>query len=645
MTNSYKVVVDGSNIATEGRTLPSLSQLDEAVTSFIEEHPGADVLVIVDSSFPNRIDPKEVPVFESAYQAGEIIMPPAGTIGRGDAFILKVADKLAATILSNDSFQEFHGTYDWLFDKGRLIGGKPLPGIGWVYMPRTPVRGVKSREAVREAKRSTARIGSPEAMQPMPIPKAPPTFMAKEADPVERASKNRDDVRDRDGRRSKRRKRRGRVGGETETQNDESSESSSVSEGRTKPDGRVRDERTRNDSPDRKDRSDRNERSANRRNEDRGPQPAINEPLTFINFIAAHLIGSEVEGIVESYSSHGFYVEAAGARAYVPLAGLAVPMPRSAKEVVRRGDALQFVVTSFDSTRRGIELALVGSPAAEKDFVAEVPRSKAKSEKPKSGRGRNGKREKVLHDEPVDAASVSDLKPVAPKDAKGKGKGKPKTEKGKKDKRTKDLRNEAEVMSTPDAVAVDGAVLKPAKVARGKSAETADTTSPKPKKWPKIEAKSNAAATVERASKPTKQTKSTVTKKVAAKKAAPTTAEASPKKAAGKKATDTKAETSAAVSKPVTAAKPAKAAKATKAAKAVKAVKAIKAAPLKSEKATSKPTVKPVAKAKAIPQKAVKSPKTATKPSASASKSVNEKPAKATAKPAAKKSAAKSAKK
>ena len=33
------VVVDGSNIATEGRSLPSLAQLSEAVMSFMEEHP------------------------------------------------------------------------------------------------------------------------------------------------------------------------------------------------------------------------------------------------------------------------------------------------------------------------------------------------------------------------------------------------------------------------------------------------------------------------------------------------------------------------------------------------------------------------------------------------------------------------------
>ena len=50
-----------------------------------------------------------------------------GAIGRGDAFVLQIADKADAMVLSNDSFQEFHGEYAWLFDEGRLIGGKPVP--------------------------------------------------------------------------------------------------------------------------------------------------------------------------------------------------------------------------------------------------------------------------------------------------------------------------------------------------------------------------------------------------------------------------------------------------------------------------------------------------------------------------------------
>jgi hypothetical protein len=146
------LVVDGSNIATEGRSLPSLAQLDEAVSAFIKEYPHDTVVVVVDATFGHRIDASEVQKYEDAILAGELITPPAGAIGRGDAFVLQIADRADAIVLSNDSFQEFHGTYTWLFDEGRLIGGKPVPGIGWVFVARSPVRGPTSRRAVREAK-------------------------------------------------------------------------------------------------------------------------------------------------------------------------------------------------------------------------------------------------------------------------------------------------------------------------------------------------------------------------------------------------------------------------------------------------------------------------------------------------------------
>ncbi len=350
---AYKVVVDGSNVATEGRTMPSLSQLDEAVRGFIEEHPGADVLVIVDSSFPNRIDPKDLPIFESAYNAGEIITPPAGTIGRGDSFILKVADKLGATVFSNDSFQEFHGTYDWLFEKGRLVGGKPIPGLGWVFTPRTPVRGPKSREAVREAKRTQVRIGSPEAMKPMPVPKAPPAFLAPKGEPTagdtRLESNDRDDRDDRDDRGRGRGRGKGRISG-----------------------------------PDPAFVADRSvaERSGGKKRRRRGRRESgavetnlepINDAISFLSFVASHKVATEVEGLVDTYSSHGFYVMVDSARCYVQLSGISSPAPRSAKEVVRRGDSRTFVVIGFDSTRRGIELALPDTLAAATALVSSSP--------------------------------------------------------------------------------------------------------------------------------------------------------------------------------------------------------------------------------------------------------------------------------
>ncbi|MFM7756247.1 MAG: hypothetical protein ACKO84_05780, partial [Actinomycetota bacterium] len=65
------VVVDGSNLATEGRSRPSLAQLNEAVLAFMDEHPKAVVTVIVDATFGHRIDRKEVAAFDKAVEHNE----------------------------------------------------------------------------------------------------------------------------------------------------------------------------------------------------------------------------------------------------------------------------------------------------------------------------------------------------------------------------------------------------------------------------------------------------------------------------------------------------------------------------------------------------------------------------------------------
>src|SRR5438874_2011338 len=148
------VVVDGSNIATEGGSLPSLAQLDQAVRAYQAEHSDDKVIVVVDATFGHRIDPAERRTFEEAEAAGELVSPPAGAIGRGDRFLLQIADRTGATVLSNDSFQEFHGEYGWLFDEGRLLGAKPVPGVGWIFTPRSPVRGPRSRVAVSATKKA-----------------------------------------------------------------------------------------------------------------------------------------------------------------------------------------------------------------------------------------------------------------------------------------------------------------------------------------------------------------------------------------------------------------------------------------------------------------------------------------------------------
>ena len=138
LAESHHVVVDGSNLATEGRTFPSLQQLDEAVRAYASEDPDASIIVVVDATFEHRVADAEREEVRQAMLNGEIISPPAGAIGRGDAFVLRIAERTGAMVLSNDSFQEFHGEHPWLFDDGRLIGGKPVPGVGWIFTPRLP---------------------------------------------------------------------------------------------------------------------------------------------------------------------------------------------------------------------------------------------------------------------------------------------------------------------------------------------------------------------------------------------------------------------------------------------------------------------------------------------------------------------------
>ena len=308
------VVIDGSNIATEGRDTPSLAQLDEAVRAFIEEYAPEVVTVVVDATFPNRIDAKERRTYEDAVAANELVTPPAGAIGRGDAFVLQIARKADAAILSNDSFQEFHGDYPWLFEPGRLIGGKPVPQVGWVFMERVPVRGPASRRSVSEARKAIKVTKASKARKATKATKAAATET---------------------GAPKRRRADRAATGdGTTDAAPAAIPSTAGV------------------DASD-----DGQGESTNRLAKDVSP---YNEALPFIEFIADHPVGSEVEATVERFSSHGAYVLTGDARGYVPLRNLAQPAPRSAREVLNLGETRRFVVIAIDAPRRGIDLALPG---------------------------------------------------------------------------------------------------------------------------------------------------------------------------------------------------------------------------------------------------------------------------------------------
>jgi hypothetical protein len=322
-------VIDGSNIATEGRDTPSLAQLDEAVRAFIEEYAPEIVTVVVDATFPNRIDAQERRIYEDAVAANELITPPAGAIGRGDAFVLQIARRADAAILSNDSFQEFHGDYPWLFEPGRLIGGKPVPQVGWVFMERVPVRGPASRRSVGEARKAIkAATKATKAVKAVKAVKAAKAAKAAKASTAAASAEP--------GTPKRRRAHEGPTGdgatGATAAGGPDTTAVGASEDGHGEP-------------------------TTNRAAKDVSP---YNEALPFIEFIADHPVGSEVEATVERFSSHGAYVLAGDARGYVPLRNLARPAPRSAREVLNLGDRRRFVVIAIDAPRRGIDLALPG---------------------------------------------------------------------------------------------------------------------------------------------------------------------------------------------------------------------------------------------------------------------------------------------
>jgi Zc3h12a-like Ribonuclease NYN domain/S1 RNA binding domain len=332
----HHLVVDGSNIATEGRQLPSLAQLEEALEAFLGEHKFERVTVVVDATFGHRINTKERRWYEEAVAANRIITPPAGAIGRGDAFVLSIASRADATVFSNDSFQEFHGQYTWLFDEGRLIGGKPIPGVGWVFVLRSPVRGVASRRSTQRATRAAKTTEKSAPKKSAPKRSAPKTPVAS-AEPVQKSTQK---------------------------------SAQKTTQARSKP---ARESRKRGSRP--------------------APEP-VNDPLAFLAFVSHHPVGSEVVGTVDRFSSHGAYVAVGAAQCYIPLRLMADPPPKSAKELLSVGDTRSFVVESFDSPRRSIDLAIPGlgtstasglepgqSPPAEEAPSMAAPRKTAAKKK------------------------------------------------------------------------------------------------------------------------------------------------------------------------------------------------------------------------------------------------------------------------
>ena len=355
-----RVVVDGSNFATEGRVIPSLAQLDEAVRSFLEEHPGAEMIVVADASFEHRVAPGERARFKEAELAGEIVTPPAGAVGRGDAFILKIADRIGAVVLSNDSFQEFHEDYPWLFDANRLIGGKPVQGVGWVFTPRLPVRGIKSTRPVKKlsvtlaggAKPSIGTTLTPVKAAKSTVKKAP-AKAAKPAKSAKKATKGDATLAKRSARADEQPEKRA-----------------------PKPDAAIEKKPARRVGATKavvkKSPVKAPAKKAQLAPSPEAPPPAValrrgrhpvNPDADFALFRSAHRLGSKVEGEVTAFTSHGAVIKVTlkggeQIECYAPTTSLGDPAPARARDVLKRGDRRTFRLVTVDGDRRIAELAL-----------------------------------------------------------------------------------------------------------------------------------------------------------------------------------------------------------------------------------------------------------------------------------------------
>jgi len=310
-----RVVVDGSNLATEGRSTPSLPQLRDAVSSFLLEYPGAEMLVVVDATFGHRIIASEQAAFKELEAAGDMVSPPAGSVGRGDAFILKIAERIGGVVLSNDSFQEFQSDHPWLFEEDRLIGGKPVPRVGWIFTARVPVKGSARPTPVKKL-----AIVLPDGKKPT----IGTTLTPKAAKAAPKAQK---------------------VTAAKSPKKAEATEPVAKTPAKKAP-TKAAAKKVASSSP-----------AAKR---DRAP---VNSEELFTTFLTRFKVRSHLEGMVVGFTSHGAIIEVSmdgqPVQCYAPTTSLGDPAPARARDVLKRGSSHKFRFSAVDKDRRIAELSLV----------------------------------------------------------------------------------------------------------------------------------------------------------------------------------------------------------------------------------------------------------------------------------------------
>jgi hypothetical protein len=301
-----------------------------------------------------------------------------------------------------------------------LIGGKPVPHVGWVFVERLPVRGPKSRQAVKDAKQTTrptssraARgTGSTLAEQPMPVPTAPPPGLALT----------------------------------TKAKRQPAAAAAVLA---AAPGG--------NGVP-------------------QAGRTTVNDLLPFLEFVERHPVGTGCTVVVESYASHGAYARAGDVLVYVPLRLMGDPPPRSARAARQIGEAVAVVIVGYVPERRSIDAALASAGEAVKAQVA-APETPAVAEMPATKRR---SRSKQAAEAPADLEPAVAAEPVAETPSKRRRAAKKATADVVVATPTEQPALPLEPVATPDEVEVKPARRTRRKAAAAPPAAPEPTVEPKP---------------------------------------------------------------------------------------------------------------------------------------------------------------------
>ena len=138
------VFVDASNVARSPGAPPDIQKLAKCREELILKFPDASIVLVADASLPRLVeqDSDEAAKQLLKKMMGDELLTivPPGSPGKADRFILQLATRRNGLVVSNDSYREFHDDYQWLFNEGRLWGHTFVPGVGWEFSIRFPVR-------------------------------------------------------------------------------------------------------------------------------------------------------------------------------------------------------------------------------------------------------------------------------------------------------------------------------------------------------------------------------------------------------------------------------------------------------------------------------------------------------------------------